>query len=104
MLYFDHSATTPIHPDVQSLINELNQDIYGNPSSVHAAGRKAKYVVETARKKIANTINCDPKEIIFTGGGTEANNLVLWNMIYRDDSNCVATIGTLVHNAYRSPS
>ena len=50
MLYFDHSATTPIHPDVQSLINELNQDIYGNPSSVHAAGRKAKYVVETRQK------------------------------------------------------
>ena len=91
MLYFDHSATTPIHPDVQSLINELNQDIYGNPSSVHAAGRKAKYVVETARKQIANTINCDPKEIIFTGGGSEANNLVLWNMIYRDRKHVITS-------------
>ncbi len=91
MLYFDHSATTPIHPDVQSLINELNQDIYGNPSSVHAAGRKAKYVVETARKQIANTINCDPKEIIFTGGGSEANNLDLWNMIYRDRKHVITS-------------
>ena len=91
MLYFDHSATTPIHPDVQLLINELNQDIYGNPSSVHAAGRKAKYVVETARKQIANTINCDPKEIIFTGGGSEANNLVLWNMIYRDRKHVITS-------------
>ena len=91
MLYFDHSATTPIHPDVQSLINELNQDIYGNPSSVHAAGRKAKYVVETARKQIANAINCDPKEIIFTGGGSEANNLVLWNMIYRDRKHVITS-------------
>ena len=91
MLYFDHSATTPIHPDVQSLINELNQDIYGNPSSVHAAGRKAKYVVETARKQIANAINCDPKEIIFTGGGSEANNLVLWNMIYSDRKHVITS-------------
>ena len=91
MLYFDHSATTPIHPDVQSLINELNQDIYGNPSSVHTAGRKAKYVVETARKQIANTINCDPKEIIFTGGGSEANNLVLWNMIYRNRKHVITS-------------
>ena len=57
MLYFDHSATTPIHPDVLSLINELNQDIYGNPSSIHATGRKAKHVVETARKQIAAAIN-----------------------------------------------
>ena len=91
MLYFDHSATTPIHPDVLSLINELNQDIYGNPSSIHAAGRKAKHVVETARKQIAAAINCDSKEIIFTGGGSEANNLVLWNMIYRNRKHVITS-------------
>ena len=91
MLYFDHSATTPIHPDVLSLINELNQDIYGNPSSIHAAGRKAKHVVETARKQIAAAINCAPKEIIFTGGGSEANNLVLWNMIYRNRKHVITS-------------
>ena len=91
MLYFDHSATTPIHPDVQSLINELNQDIYGNPSSIHTAGRKAKHGVETARKQIAAAINCTPKEIIFTGGGSEANNLVLWNMIYRNRKHVITS-------------
>ena len=91
MLYFDHSATTPIHPDVLSLINGLNQDIYGNPSSIHAAGRKAKHVVETARKQIAAAINCTPKEIIFTGGGSEANNLVLWNMIYRNRKHVITS-------------
>ena len=91
MLYFDHSATTPIHPDVLSLINGLNQDIYGNPSSIHAAGRKAKHVVETARKQIAAAINCDSKEIIFTGGGSEANNLVLWNMIYRNRKHVITS-------------
>jgi len=91
MLYFDHSATTPIHPDVQSLINELNHDIYGNPSSIHVAGRKAKHVVETARKQIADAVNCAPKEIIFTGGGSEANNLVLWNMIHRDRKHVITS-------------
>ena len=91
MLYFDHSATTPIHSDVLSLINELNQDIYGNPSSIHATGRKAKHVVETARKQIAAAINCTPKEIIFTGGGSEANNLVLWNMIYRNRKHVITS-------------
>ena len=91
MLYFDHSATTPIHPDVLSLINGLNQDIYGNPSSIHAAGRKAKHVVETARKQIAVAINCTSKEIIFTGGGSEANNLVLWNMIYRNRKHVITS-------------
>lgn len=91
MLYFDHSATTPIHPDVLSLINELNQDIYGNPSSIHATGRKAKHVVETARKQIAAAINCTSKEIIFTGGGSEANNLVLWNMIYRNRKHVITS-------------
>ena len=91
MLYFDHSATTPIHPDVQSLINELNHDIYGNPSSIHVAGRKAKHVVETARKQIADAVNCAPKEIIFTGGGSEANNLVLWNMIYRNRKHVITS-------------
>jgi cysteine desulfurase len=91
MLYFDHSATTPIHTDVLSLINEVNQDIYGNPSSIHSAGRKAKHVVETARKQIAAAINCTPKEIIFTGGGSEANNLVLWNMIYRNRKHVITS-------------
>ena len=91
MLYFDHSATTPIHSDVLSLINGLNQDIYGNPSSIHAAGRKAKHVVETARKQIAAAINCTSKEIIFTGGGSEANNLVLWNMIYRNRKHVITS-------------
>ena len=91
MLYFDHSATTPIHTDVLSLINEVNQDIYGNPSSIHSAGRKAKHVVETARKQTAAAINCTPKEIIFTGGGSEANNLVLWNMIYRNRKHVITS-------------
>lgn len=83
MLYFDHSATTPIDQTVQSLMSDLNQNLYGNPSSVYASGRKAKHALEIARKQFANAINCQPNEIIFTGGGSEANNIVLWNMIHK---------------------
>ena len=83
MLYFDHSATTPIDQDVQSLMYELNHSIYGNPSSTYDLGRKAKNVIEIARRQFADSINCEPKEVIFTGGGSEANNIILWNVIHQ---------------------
>ena len=83
MLYFDHSATTPIDTDVQSLMSELNQNIYGNPSSTYDLGRKAKHAIEIARRQFADSINCEPKEVIFTGGGTESNNMVLWNVVHQ---------------------
>ena len=83
MLYFDHSATTPIDQDVQSLMSELNHNIYGNPSSTYDLGRKAKHVMEIARRQFADSINCEPKEVIFTGGGSEANNIILWNVIHQ---------------------
>ena len=79
MLYFDHSATTPIDKTVQSLMSELNLNMYGNPSSIYDLGRKAKHVIEKARNQFADSINCNPKEVIFTGGGSEANNIILWN-------------------------
>ena len=83
MLYFDHSATTPIDADVQSLMSELNQNIYGNPSSTYDLGRKAKHAIEIARRQFADSINCEPKEVIFTGGGTDSNNMVLWNVVHQ---------------------
>ena len=83
MLYFDHSATTPIDKTVQSLMSELNLNMYGNPSSIYDLGRKAKHVIEKARNQFADSINCNPKEVIFTGGGSEANNIILWNMVHQ---------------------
>jgi cysteine desulfurase len=72
MYYFDHSATTPVHPDVLDLMHSIQKNVYGNPSSVHSQGKKAKSLIETARKQIANTIGANPNHIIFTSGGTEA--------------------------------
>ena len=91
MLYFDNSATTPIDQDVQSLMSDLNQNIYGNPSSIYASGRKAKNIIEIARRQLANAINSEPSEIIFTGGGSEANNIVLWDMVHKKRNHVITS-------------
>lgn len=80
-IYLDNAATTPILPEVIDLICENMTTVYGNPSSTHQIGRKAKSLVETARKNIAKHFNAQASEIIFTAGATEANNLVLHNAV-----------------------
>lgn len=82
-VYFDNAATTAIRPEVISRMMQVMQDIPGNPSSTHAVGRKAKTVIEQARKTIASYLNATPAEIIFTSGGTEADNLII-NSAVRD--------------------
>ncbi len=77
MIYLDYNATTPIDKRVKDeLIKAL--DIFGNPSSLHKIGQKAKEVVENSRQKIAKLIDAEEEEIIFTSGGTEANNLAIF--------------------------
>jgi len=80
-IYLDNAATTPILPEVIETITEVMSTTYGNPSSSHQFGRKAKSAVETARKNIAKFLNASSNEIIFTAGGSEADNLVLRNAI-----------------------
>tara|TARA_B100000029_G_scaffold488097_1_gene544276 strand:- start:4909 stop:6024 length:1116 start_codon:yes stop_codon:yes gene_type:complete len=89
MYYFDHSATTPIHHDVLYLMNEIQRNVYGNPSSVHQLGRKARSTIETARKQVAKSIGAKPNQIIFTSGGTEANNHVLWSRLGQKNNHVV---------------
>ncbi|SDW78627.1 cysteine desulfurase [Lutibacter oricola] len=80
-IYLDNAATTPILPEVISLITEVMQNTYGNPSSTHHIGRKSKALVETARKNIAKQFNVGANEIVFTAGGSEADNLILKNAV-----------------------
>jgi len=77
MIYLDNAATTPMLPEVIEEMQKLMSDVYGNPSSIHAYGRKAKVVLEDSRKTIAALIHTAPSEIVFTSGGTEANNMAL---------------------------
>tara|TARA_X000001036_G_scaffold173774_1_gene164435 strand:+ start:1462 stop:2574 length:1113 start_codon:yes stop_codon:yes gene_type:complete len=91
-MYFDHSATTPVHTDVQNIINNINKEIYGNPSSIYQIGQKARSAIEHARQQIAKSINTTSEKIIFTSGGTEANNHVLWSMLKREKKHIIASI------------
>ncbi|XP_002737381.1 selenocysteine lyase-like [Saccoglossus kowalevskii] len=75
-IYLDYNATTPLEPDVLSSIQLALQDAWGNPSSAHSAGQKAKSIIVKSRAFIAEMINARSDDIIITSGGTEANNLV----------------------------
>lgn len=77
-VYLDNAATTPLTPGVKKVLFETADQIYGNPSSMHSEGRKARIAVEDARKRIAAHFNCSIGEIFFTSGGTESNNTVLF--------------------------
>lgn len=84
-IYLDNAATTPMDKEVIDAMIPIMQNNFGNPSSVHSFGRSSRAIIEKSRKKIAKFINANPGEIIFTGGGTEADNMVLRSSI--DDLN-----------------
>jgi len=77
-IYFDHNATTPLDPAVRDAMLPFLGEIWGNPSSVHHVGRKARALLDDARDRAANFLGAKPSEIIFTSGGTEANNLAIF--------------------------
>ena len=82
-VYFDNAATTQIREEVVDRMAQVMREVYGNPSSTHAYGRSAKTLIEQARKTVAKILNVAASEIIFTSGGTEADNLIL-NSAVRD--------------------
>lgn len=81
LIYLDNAATTPLLTEVIETISQSMKVIYGNPSSTHSVGQAAKAAVEMARKNIAKHLQCSAQEIIFTAGGSEADNLVLYNAV-----------------------
>lgn len=76
-IYLDHSATTPVRKEVAEIMLEYLTGRFGNPSSIHSFGREAKEALEKAREQVAQALHADSREIIFTSGGTEADNLAL---------------------------
>lgn len=73
--YFDHNATTPVAPQVVDAMLPYLREHFGNASSIHQEGQAAKQALERARRQVAAFFGCSPKEIVFTSGGTEADNL-----------------------------
>lgn len=81
-IYLDNAATTPLDPEVFEAMKPFMLEDFGNPSSTHSHGRKVRAAIESARKKIAELLNCTPGEIIFTSGGTEADNAIITSSIH----------------------
>jgi cysteine desulfurase len=81
LIYFDHNATTPILPEAAAAVAEALGTLWGNPSSVHGIGRRARAAVEKARAAIAALVNANPDGLVFTSGGTEADNLAVLGLV-----------------------
>ena len=81
-VYFDNNATTALAPEVAGFISEITTE-YGNPSSIHKTGSQAKKILEGARRKVAAALGVTARRIIFTGGGSEANNLAIKGVVFK---------------------
>jgi cysteine desulfurase len=102
-IYLDHNATTPIHPLVIEAMLPYLRDHFGNPSSGHVYGQRAKRAVEHAREQVAGLLGCQPDEIVFTSGGTEANNLAIRGVLDRSSARRHIVTSTVEHPATARP-
>ena len=80
-IYFDHNATTPVHPAVLEAMLPYLAAEFGNPSSAHRFGQRARQAIEGARESLAALIGARPSEIVFTSGGTEADNTAIFGIV-----------------------
>ena len=98
-VYLDHAATTPVDPEVAEAMARVYRDGPGNPSSIYAEGRAARALVDQAREQVAAAIGATPAEIVFTSGGTEADNLALRGALKarRADRDGLVTVATEHH-------
>ena len=105
MIYLDNAASTEIHPEVVKEMLPYFDTYYGNPSSIHQFGRKAKNAIEKARKQVAALIGAEPNEIIFTSGGTESNNTIFYGIIFQGEKFELSHIITssIEHDAVLEP-
>jgi cysteine desulfurase len=96
--YFDYNATTPVDRRVLDTMLPTLSDTFGNPSSVHGFGQDAKRLVEHARRRTAELLGCAPKEVVFTSGGTESDNLALFGTLRPIDSSRNHVITTTIEH------
>ncbi len=105
IIYLDHNATTMIAPEVAGAMEPYIKEVFGNPSSSHALGEKAKIAIEESRSIVADLIGARPSEIIFTSGGTESNNMVLKGMVdLREPENNHIIISAIEHPSIINPA
>lgn len=90
-IYLDHAATSPMHPEVAETFSEALLTVFGNPSSIHGTGRTARKTLDDARRVFAASIHADDPEIIFTSGGTEADNMAIFGTAAKKDGKHIIT-------------
>jgi cysteine desulfurase len=103
-IYLDYAATTPLDPRVLEVMMPYMTEHFGNPNSIHSFGREARRAIDEAREKIAQLLNCQPSEIVFTSGGTESDNLALRGVAeaYRHKGNHIVTTAIEHHAVLRT--
>ena len=77
IVYMDHAGTTPLAPEVLRSMTPYFTELFGNPSSIHTVGQEARYALDEARERVARVLNCRPREVVFTSGGTESDNAAI---------------------------
>jgi len=97
-VYLDHAATTPVDPEVALLMAQVLREVPGNPSSIYAEGRRARALVDRAREEVAQAIGADPAEIVFTSGGTEADNLALRGVLKAREGEADGIVTTAIEH------
>ena len=97
-IYLDHSATTPIRPEVLEAMLPFLREHHGNAGSLHRFGRDCRRAVETAREQVAALINAEPREILFTSGGTESDNLAICGIVEASDRKAMRLVTTAVEH------
>lgn len=102
MIYLDNAASTRISPEILEEMLPYLKEQYGNPSSIHRYGRLAHKAIEKARKRVAELINAEPSEILFTSGGTESNNTALYGITSKTPSSRIIT-SSIEHDAILEP-
>lgn len=102
-IYLDCNATTPILPEVLEAMLPYLREHFGNPSSLHPYGRIALVAIDKAREEVALLLGCLPEEIIFTSGGTEANNLAILGSAAAVDTRCGLVTSVIEHPAVARP-
>lgn len=103
-VYLDNNATTPLNSDVLEAMMPYMVGLYGNPSSVHRYGRLARDALEQARIQVANLVGAQPKEVIFTSGGTEANNLAIRGSLAANAVKSQFAISAIEHASLSAPA
>ena len=98
-VYLDHAATTPVDPEVAEAMTRVLRETHGNPSSIYAEGRAARALVDGAREQVADAIGAHPSEIVFTSGGTEADNLALRGRLKVEDGRDGLVTSAIEHHA-----